>query len=136
MRRGAPVEVHILALPERVFRARLTYVAPSVDPNTHRLPVRAEIQNQDGVLKPEMFASFSISTGRESEAPSVPERAIVYEGDTARVWVAQDDGTLAVRPIRAGRVRNGMVEVVAGLAPGEKVVTSGSLFIDRAAKGD
>jgi len=136
MRLGAPVEVHVLALPERVFKAKLTYVARSVDPNTHRLPVRAEIPNRDGVLKAEMFASFSINTGGESAAPAVPEGALVYEGETARVWVAQDDGTLTSRPIRAGRVSNGMVEIVAGLVPGEKVVTSGSLFIDRAAKGD
>jgi cobalt-zinc-cadmium efflux system membrane fusion protein len=136
MRRGAPVEVHVLAMPERVFKARLTYVAPSVDPNTHRLPVRAEIPNQGGLLKPEMFASFSISTGGESAAPAVPEQAVVYEGETARVWVVQDNGTITSHPIRAGRVSNGMVEIVAGLTPGEKVVTSGSLFIDRAAKGD
>jgi cobalt-zinc-cadmium efflux system membrane fusion protein len=137
MRRGAPVEVHVLALPEQVFNAKLTYVGPSVDPNTHRLPVRAEIKNQDGVLKPEMFASFSINTGAESVVPAVPEGAVVYEGETARVWVAQDDGTLTSRPIRAGRVSNGMVEIVGGaVALGEKVVTSGSLFIDRAAKGN
>ena len=136
MRRGAPVEVHVLALPERVFKARLTYVGPSVDPNTHRLPVRAEIQNQDRMLKPEMFASFSIDTGGETAASAVPERAIIYEGDAARVWIAQDKDTLALRPIRTGRISNGMVEIVAGLTPGEKIVTSGSLFIDRAAKGD
>ena len=135
MRRGAPVEVHVLAVPGRVFKAKLTYVAPSVDPNTHRLPVRAEIQNPDRVLKPEMFASFSISTGGKSAAPAVPEGAIIYEGETARVWVAGDDGTLALRAIETGRVSNGKVEVVSGLTAGEKVVTSGSLFIDRAAKG-
>lgn len=136
MRRGAAVEVHVLAFPQRVFKAKLTFVAPAVDPNTHRLAVRAEIPNQDGMLKPEMFATFSIATGAESSAPAVPESAIIYEGDTARVWVAQDDGTLAVRPIQTGQVSNGQVEVVAGLTAGEKVVTSGSLFIDRAAKGD
>lgn len=134
MQRGAPIEVHVLALPERVFRAKLTYVAPSVDPNTRRLPVRAEIANQDRMLKPEMFASFSISTGGESAASAVPEGAIIYEGDTARVWVAQDNGTLALRQIQTGRASNGMIEAVRGLTPGEKVVTSGSLFIDRAAR--
>jgi len=136
MRRGAPVEVHVMALPERVFKAKLTYVAPMVDPNTHRLSVRAEIPNQDGVLKPEMFATFIISTGNEAAAPAVPEGAIIYEGDTARVWVAGDDGTLVARAIQTGRISNGKVEVNAGLTVGEKVVTSGSLFIDRAAKGD
>ena len=63
MRLGQAVEVHVLAYPGRVFNAKLTYVAPSIDPNTHRLPVRAEVENPDGALKPEMFANFSITTG-------------------------------------------------------------------------
>jgi len=136
VRLGAPVEVRVLAYPQRVFKAKLTFVAPSVDPNTHRLSVRAEISNQDGMLKPEMFATFSIGKGGESAAPAVPDSAIIYEGDTARVWVARDDGTLVVRAIQTGRTSEGQVEVVAGLTVGEKVVTSGSLFIDRAARGD
>ena len=135
MHRGAPVEVQVLAFPGRVFKARITYVAPSVDPNTHRLPVRAEVDNHDGALKPEMFARFSIITGGASSAPAVPETAVVYEGDTARVWVVQSD-TVASRQIQVGRVVNGLVEVVAGLESGEKIVTSGTLFIDRAAKVD
>lgn len=136
MRRGQAAEVHVLAFPDRVFNARLTYVAPSIDPLTRRLPVRAEVENPDGALKPEMFASFSIVTGDESAAPAVPERAVVYEGDTARVWVAMKSDVIASRQIRTGRTMNGMVEVLAGLEPGEKIVTSGTLFIDRAAKSD
>jgi cobalt-zinc-cadmium efflux system membrane fusion protein len=136
MRRGQPVEVRVLALPGRMFKAKLTYVAPSVDPNTRRLAVRAEIDNPDGVLKPEMFASFTIVTGGESSAPGVPERAIVYEGDAARVWVVNDDDTIVLRQIQIGGTSQGMVEAVAGLTPGEKVVTSGTLFIDRAGRGE
>jgi cobalt-zinc-cadmium efflux system membrane fusion protein len=66
----------------------------------------------------------------------VPQRAIVYEGDTARVWVAEDDGTIAARSIRTGRIADGMVEILAGVSSGEKVVTRGALFIDRAATND
>jgi cobalt-zinc-cadmium efflux system membrane fusion protein len=137
MRLGAPVEVRVLAYPGRVFKATLTYVASAVDPSTHRLPVRAEVENPDGALKPEMFASFSITTGDEAVAPGVPESAIIYEGDTARVWIAHPDKSLALRQIRAGRVSSdGMVEVLDGLRGGDAIVTSGTLFIDRAAKGD
>jgi membrane fusion protein, heavy metal efflux system len=136
MRVGEAVEVRVLAYPGRIFKAKLAYVAPSVDPNTHRLPVRAEVENSDGALKPEMFARFSIITGDDTAAPAVPEEAVVYEGETARVWVAGEDKSLALRQIRVGRISEGKVEIVAGLEPGEKVVTSGSLFIDRAAKGD
>ena len=69
MHLGEPVEVHVLAYPSRIFKAKLAYVAPAVDPNTHRLPVRAEVENPDGALKPEMFASFSIITGDAHSAP-------------------------------------------------------------------
>jgi cobalt-zinc-cadmium efflux system membrane fusion protein len=136
MRVGASVEVRVLAYPDRTFKAKITYVAPSVDPNTHRLPVRAEVENADGALKPEMFANFSISTGADSAAPAVPEDAVVYDGEQARVWVAKDDKSLALREIRVGQIINGTIEVLAGLQPGESVVNGGSLFIDRAAKGD
>jgi cobalt-zinc-cadmium efflux system membrane fusion protein len=132
MRVGAPVAVRVPAFPERVFDATISWIAPALDPNTHRLPVRAEIANPDGALKPLMFANFSIGTGAAVTAPAVPPSAIVYEGDSARVWVARDDGTIAARAVITGRTEGGMVEIKEGLTPGERVVTRGTLFIDRA----
>jgi cobalt-zinc-cadmium efflux system membrane fusion protein len=136
MRIGLPLEVHVLAFPDLLFKGRISWVAPSIDPNTHRLQVRAEVENADGALKPGMFANFSIITGQASTAPAVPLSAIVYEGEQARVWVAGDGDSLALREIRLRRTADGMVEVLAGLSAGEKVVTSGTVFIDRAAKSD
>jgi membrane fusion protein, heavy metal efflux system len=130
---GQAVEVHVLAYPKRPFKARVTYVAAELDPITHRLPVRAEIDNRDGALKPEMFATFRILTGDAAEAPAVPEGAVVYEGNAAHVWVAAGEGLLAYRAIRTGRSNDGLVEVLDGLKPGERVVTKGGLFIDQVA---
>lgn len=131
---GQTVEVRVLALPGKVFKAKLTAVGSAVDPVTHRVPVRATIENSDGKLKPQMFASFSIITSGESDALAVPEEAVVREGDAARVWVVQGNNGLSLRLIHTGRINNGMVEVLEGLKPGEKVVTRGSLFIDRASQ--
>ncbi len=132
---GQPVEVRVMAYPDTVFNATITYVAPGIDPNTRRLTVRAEVPNPDGALKPEMFARFSIITSEAVSSPAVPEAAIVREGDSARVWVGHPDKTVTLREIRTGRAKDGHVEVVSGLRPGELVVTSGALFIDRADKG-
>jgi cobalt-zinc-cadmium efflux system membrane fusion protein len=134
---GDPVDVRVLAFPDRVFKAKITFVAPSIDPNTHRLPVRAEVENPDGVLKPEMFASFRIVTSGETLSPGVPESAITYEGETARVWVG-DPGrkTVAIRPVKIGRIDDGYVQILDGLKAGESVVTAGAVFIDRIAAGD
>jgi len=136
MRVGLPLEVHVLAYPGRIFKGKISYVAPSIDPNTHRLPVRADVENPDGALKPGMFANFNIITGEAANAPAVPQDAVVYEGEQARVWVAGPGDTLALREIRTGRISDGMVEVRSGLSAGEQVVTSGTVFIDRAARAD
>lgn len=133
--RGQSMEVHVLAYPDRTFSARVVYVAPTLDPNTHRLAVRASIDNPDGALKPEMFAEFVILTSDARQSPAVPEGAVVYEGEDAHVFVLQKDGTLTVTHIRAGRTEGGFVEVLEGLAPDDHVVTKGSLFIDRASAG-
>jgi cobalt-zinc-cadmium efflux system membrane fusion protein len=131
---GQPVEVRVLAYPGRVFNARITWIAPAIDAATRRLPVRAQVENPDGALKPMMFASFSIITGGELAAPAIPQSAVIYEGDKAHVWVALDDGTVGARSITVGRTSDGMVEVTQGLAAGEKIISSGTLFIDRAAQ--
>jgi cobalt-zinc-cadmium efflux system membrane fusion protein len=130
---GQAVDVAVLAYPERTFRAQLTYVSPSVDSATHRLAVRAVVPNPDGALKPEMFATFRILTSDSADAPGVPDSAVVYEGDSAHVWVLSDGGTLTYRAIKPGRNNSGMVEVLEGLKAGERIVTKGALFIDQAA---
>ena len=137
MKVGAPVEVSVLAYPGRVFNAKLSYVAPSLDPNTRRLSVRAEIANPGRELLPEMFASFRIVTGADQLAPAVPQEAVVYEGAQARVWVARPEQKAVIaRQIEVGSIANGLVEVRKGLNAGETVVASGTLFIDRAATRD
>jgi cobalt-zinc-cadmium efflux system membrane fusion protein len=133
---GEPVDVTVSELPGRTFHGKLDFVAPAIDPVTHRLNVRATVSNADGALKPQMFAEFTLFGGAPSAAVSVPEASVIYEGDTARVWVAGPGRTLALRQIQAGGARDGKVEVLSGLRAGETVVTSGALFIDRAATSD
>jgi cobalt-zinc-cadmium efflux system membrane fusion protein len=82
---GHSVEVRVLAFPGHIFKAKISWVAPSIDQNTHRLLVRADVENLNGALKPGMFAGFIIITGAASTAPAVPQEAILYEGDRVRV---------------------------------------------------
>jgi cobalt-zinc-cadmium efflux system membrane fusion protein len=131
MHLGAPVEVRVPAYPGRVFKARISWAGPTLDPNTHRLPLRVDVENPDGALKPMMFTNLSITTGKRSLAPAVPQIGVVYEGHSARVWLARGDQTLELRPVKIGRVQNGMVEIVDGVKTGDKVVTGGAQLIDR-----
>jgi cobalt-zinc-cadmium efflux system membrane fusion protein len=130
---GQAVQFKVLADPARTFAAKLNYAATAMDPNTRRLLVRATVDNPDRLLKPEMFARVSVFIGDEQQSAAVPREAIVYEGDTARVWVANADKSLESRRIQPGLINGNDVQVLDGLAPGEKIVTKGSIFIDRAA---
>ncbi len=136
MRLGASVSVTTPAYPGRRFTARITYVAPELDPDTHRLPVRATLANSDGALKPEMFARFEITSGSAGRGAAAPEAAIIRDGDSARVWVAGSDGALRIRAVSLGVAAGGLVQVTAGLQPGERVVTKGALFVDHAGQPD
>ena len=132
---GQDLSFTVLALPGRDIAARINYVAAAIDPATRRLLVRASIDNKDGLLKPEMFANVTIYSASDHPAVAVPKQALIYEDDQVRVWVAHDDKSIELRQIKTGLTNGNLVEVTDNLKPGEKIVTKGSLFIDRAASG-
>jgi len=135
IRVGQEIAFTLLAMPGRQFNARIDYVAPAIEPTTRRLLVRANIDNKDGLLKPEMFANVTIFTGGDHPSVAVPKQALIYEGQHVRLWVAHDDKSIELREIETGLTNGDLVEVKTNLKPGEKIVTRGSLFIDRAASG-
>jgi membrane fusion protein, heavy metal efflux system len=132
---GHEISVNVIALPGYLLTARINYVAAAIDPTTRRLLVRATIDNKEGRLKPEMFANVTIYSPGDRPAVAVPKQALIYKGDQVRVWVARDDKSIEPRQIKTGLVNGEFVEVTANLQPGERIVTRGSLFIDRAASG-
>jgi membrane fusion protein, heavy metal efflux system len=135
---GQQIYFTVLAYPDRSFPATISYVAAALDPTIRRLLVRATVNNDAGLLKPEMFASVKILSGESDKAVAVPRDAIIYEGEAARVWVVRDkdsEKAIELRRIKVGLTNGSMVEVLKGLAPGDSVVTKGSLFIDRVAAG-
>ncbi len=136
IRTGQEVQVSVGALPDRVFPARVVRMGAGLDPTTRRLTVQAEVQNPERMLRPEMFATFRISVGEESRAPAVPASAVIHRGADASVWVALDDNRFVMRPIRIGNRSGDTLEVTQGLRPGDRIVTGGALFIDRAARID
>ena len=133
VRVGQALEFRVSAIPGRVFSGKIDYVAETLDPTTRRLLVRATIKNPDKVLKLEMFASVTVLAGDDQLSPAIPRESIIYEGSDARVWIATDDKRLERRKVTLGLASGNLVQVVKGLKPGDKVVTRGALFIDRAA---
>ncbi|MBC7581170.1 efflux RND transporter periplasmic adaptor subunit [Tardiphaga sp.] len=131
---GQEMSFSVLALPGRVLTGKINYVATALDPATRRLMVRATLDNSAGQLKPEMFATVTIYAPGDQPTVGVPKTALIYEGDQVRIWVAHEsDKTIELRQIKTGLINGNLVEVQGNLRPGERIVTKGSLFIDRAA---
>lgn len=130
---GQLITFSVLADPDRIYEAKVDYVAASLDGTTRRLLVRATVDNTDGTLKPEMFANVTLYSPETGGGVAIPRESVIYEADAARVWVARDDKSVELRRIKTGLVNGNLIQVIEGLAPGEKVVTRGSLFIDRIA---
>jgi cobalt-zinc-cadmium efflux system membrane fusion protein len=129
---GDPVDVTTPAYPGRTFHAVIDNVGASLDPTTHRLPVRATVANPDFALKPEMFASFAIQRHRGGSAILVPAAAVIHEGDSARVWIAGQGGLLYTRKVVVTDSVDGWDKIGSGLKPGERVVTAGAIFVNEA----
>ena len=133
---GQTVEVTVAALPGRTFPARIVRTSAGLDPGTRRLTVMAEVLDPEGVLRPELFANFRISVGEAEQSPAVPANAVIFRGSEAHVWVALPEGRFTLRRITPGIRADDMIQARAGIEAGERLVTGGALFIDRAARID
>ncbi|MFM7084489.1 MAG: efflux RND transporter periplasmic adaptor subunit [Hyphomicrobium sp.] len=128
---GQLVNFSVLSNTQNIFSCWINYVAPSIDPVTRRLLVRAEVDNTNGILRPEMFANVHIITSNEENSPAIPRDAIIYQGSEAHVWAVKEDTVVELRVIKTGLVSNGLVQVLEGLAAGDRIISKGALFVDK-----
>lgn len=121
---GLPIQATTDGLPSRVFDGKVTVIGSRVDAATRSIPVRAELPNRDGLLRPGMFMSVH-ARGRETPTLMLPEGALVPEQGKTYVYVV-DDGRVTRREIQTGGRVPGSVAVLAGLEAGERVILEGT----------
>ncbi|MDE1941911.1 MAG: efflux RND transporter periplasmic adaptor subunit [Betaproteobacteria bacterium] len=130
---GQPVEVSVMAYPGRRFQGKITNIGAAVDPNTHRLAVRAEIGDPRHELRPGMLANFVIQTGAPTHSPAVPVDSVVRENDgSMSVWVTSDHRRFYRRTVTLGLQQDGQYQILGGIQPGESVATEGAIFLSHA----
>ena len=127
---GQEVEIKVSALPDHVFKARVTAINAGTDATTRRIVVRSEVPNPGGALKSEMFASFKIMTGADESSPAVPVQAVIREGDHAVVWVEEEPMLFRRRRVTIGIEQEGRMQIREGLKAGELVAGRGAIFVD------
>ena len=83
-----------------------------------------------------MFANFRISVGAAAQSPAVPASAVIFRGSEANVWLALPEGRFILRRITPGIRSGDVIQARDGVQAGDRLVTGGALFMDRAARID
>jgi len=129
VRLGMPVRLSLNYFPGETFTGSVAYIYPYLDAKTRSNKVRVELENPDGCLKPEMYATGTIEAAA-SEQLAVPDDAVLDSGPTQVVFVATGDGHFEPRTVRLGQRADGYVEVLEGVRDGERVVTAANFMVD------
>ncbi len=131
VKKGQKVAFTVQAYPGRPFEGRIAYVGPALRTDSRALVVEALVPNASGALQPGLFATARIELPASRPAAFVPASAVRTEAGVSRLFVVANDRA-ELRFVQLGREANGLVEVLRGVKPGERVATGG---LDQLADG-
>jgi len=130
IRTGSKAKVSISAYPEQSFEGTITYVYPTLKPETRTVPVRLETGNARHLLKPGMFAEVQLPVGGKGKVLTVPISAVIDSGTRQIVLVQLAQGRFEPREVKLGSRTDAYVEVRDGVKEGEEVVVAANFLID------
>jgi membrane fusion protein (multidrug efflux system) len=126
LQRGDDTQVEVDAFPGEMFVGRIARVAPVLDPATRTASIEIEIPNPGFRLKPGMYARVTVTTDERKDALVVPSNAVVDMGGRRGVFRAVENDTVTFQPVSVGIDQDEQIEIVEGLAEGDRVVTTGA----------
>lgn len=130
---GQTIEVRIDAFKDQVFRGAVEAVDSQVESESHSLAIRGSIPNDDLLLRPGLFANISLIIGEQGDVIQVDEAAVDREGEIEFVWMVEK-GKAMRRRVLTGIRENGKIEIIAGVRPGQVIVTAGQLKLSDGVK--
>ena len=130
VRSGAAARIVFAALPGRSISGTVALIGSQVETSSRTIPIRVEVENPEGTLRPGMSATAWIPLGNAGETiVAVPAAALQHTRAGWSVFLPREDGAFEVRAVGRGRDLGGEVEVLSGLEPGELVVVEGAFLL-------
>jgi Cu(I)/Ag(I) efflux system membrane fusion protein len=126
---GMPASLTLQAYPDRVFKGRVAFIDPLLDPKTRTVKVHLHFSNPTGELKPEMYGEVMLR-GAEREGLTIPRDAVIQTGTRNVVFIDLGEGKFQPREVQLGDASGDQVEVAKGLERGQKVVTRANFLVD------
>jgi membrane fusion protein, copper/silver efflux system len=138
LNQGDKLAFTVQAYPGKTFNGIITFIDPVIDAVTRVAKVRVEVNNEAGMLKPEMFATGILSANLSGYKNDIviPRSAVLWTGKRSIVYVKQpgEEPVFKLRNIELGPMLGEFYVVVDGLLEGEEIVTRGAFSIDAAAQ--
>jgi Cu(I)/Ag(I) efflux system membrane fusion protein len=126
---GAAADIELAAVPGVPLEGRVEYVYPTMQQETRTLRARVAVPNGAGRLKPGMYATVNLTTPTR-RALTLPTSAVVRTGERSLVFVDMGGGELMPHDVETGRVAGDYTEVLTGVEPGQRVVTSAQFLLE------
>ncbi len=127
---GQKAEVNLSYLPGKLYKGKITYIDPFLDPKTRTVKVRVELNNPKWELKPEMYANVRLRSIVGQKTVTVAEEAVIHSGERNLVVIRMPDGRFQSHEVKLGLQANGYYQALSGLKVGDQVVTSSNFLID------
>ena len=127
---GTPVTMTLDYLPGKEYNVNVDYIYPTLNPKTRTVKVRIRVENENGDFKPNMFAQITMHTSGDENGLLIPKEALVRTGEQDRVVLSLGQGSFKSVEVKVGRFDSDNVEILSGLAEGEKIVTSAQFLLD------
>lgn len=125
---GLEIEAYTSAWPNETFRGKITVIDPRINAATRAVSLKAEIPNTESALKPGLLMTVNVVKD-ERTALSIPEAAIIQQGDKQNVYVIGEDKKAVMTPVTIGSREAGYIEVLEGLKEGDVIVAEGLLKV-------
>ena len=122
------VEIHLIAMPDRVISGKIYHISEMLDPDTRSVEVLIECDNKERLMKPEMYGTVKLSD-KQVEAIRIPTSAILQDEEDMYVLVDQGEHNYQKRKVETGLTEDGKTWVVSGLKEGEEIITSGAFYL-------
>lgn len=128
---GQKLVATVKGLPGRAFEGEVTRILPRAEPTARTVAVRIDVPNAELLLKPGMYAIVSAEITLADRAVLAPREAVIDTGTRAIAFLSREGGRFEPRVVKVGvESLDGEVQVLSGLAPGDRVVTSGQFLLD------
>ncbi|WP_337872082.1 efflux RND transporter periplasmic adaptor subunit [Ignavibacterium sp.] len=127
---GSKVSLKLKSFSDKTFFGKVSFIYPTIDPDSRTIKIRADINNSSGLLKPNMYAAVSTEGPETKVTPAIPENSVIRTGKKDIVIIDLGNGKFKPQEVQLGLYADGYYQVLSGLTEGMKIVTSAQFLID------